>query len=69
MLAIGQEWSAVKRDSGRSTFLQRGRRRQDTTLALVNMHRVPSDRSRLPAVGAQLDRVVKRYRCLFGEAM
>ena len=44
----------------RLTFELSGRRRQDARPGLAKMYRVPPDRAWWPAVGAQLDRRVRR---------
>ena len=46
----------------RYRFLESWRQRQDTTPALVTMYRVPPDGAWWPAVGAPLERVVRRHR-------
>ena len=44
----------------RLTFELSGRQRQDASARTVKMYRVPPDRAWWPAVGAPLERVVRR---------
>jgi hypothetical protein len=46
------------------TFELSGRQQQDTRLGLVKMYRVPPDRAWWPAVGAPLERGVRRHCAL-----